>query len=139
MLCITNNSIKHQLFVFIHLKDQTVLLQTIRFSISHLFTLYLNVKLYWNLTISPIDKTLSGATTPGQSVWGSDGNERVLCFSRAGYLPLDGSVSYPGHSLGGGVFILCRDAEAIESTASAAWDEFVWFLCLMVYQSSYVI
>ena len=31
-------------------------------------------------SIRPIDRTLSGATTPAQSGPGSDGNERVLCI-----------------------------------------------------------
>ena len=43
LLCITNNSIKHLSFVYTQLNDQTVLFQTIRFSISHLFALSLNV------------------------------------------------------------------------------------------------
>ena len=33
--CITNNSIKHQLFVYTQLNDQIVIFQTIQFSISH--------------------------------------------------------------------------------------------------------
>ena len=37
LLCITNNSIKHQSFVYTQINDQTVLFQTIQFSISHLF------------------------------------------------------------------------------------------------------
>ena len=33
LLCITNNSIKHQPFIYTQLNDQTVLFQTIQFSI----------------------------------------------------------------------------------------------------------
>ena len=44
LLCITNNSIKHQSFVYTQLKNQTVLFQTIQISIIHLFALSLNVK-----------------------------------------------------------------------------------------------
>ena len=44
LLCITNNSIKYQSFVYTQLNDQIVLFQTIQFSISHLFALGLNVK-----------------------------------------------------------------------------------------------
>ena len=47
LLCITNNSIKHQSFAYIQLNDQTVLFQTIQFSISHLFALSLNVKQFY--------------------------------------------------------------------------------------------
>ena len=51
----------------------------------------------------PMDRTLSGATTPGQSGPRSDGNEGVLCIPQSssitGTLPSDCLVSYPGHSL----------------------------------------
>ena len=40
LLCITNNSIEHQLFVYTQLNDQTVLFQAIQFSTSHLFVLF---------------------------------------------------------------------------------------------------
>ena len=46
--------------------------------------------------------TLSGATTPGQSGSGSNGNEEVLYIPqifKAGVLPSGGLVSYSGHSL----------------------------------------
>ena len=49
LLCITNNSIKHQSFVYTQVNDQTVLVQTIQFSIGHLFAHSLNVKQF-NLT-----------------------------------------------------------------------------------------
>ena len=46
---------------------------------------------------------LSGATTPGQSVPGSSGNEGVLCIpqssSISGTSPSDCLESYPGHLL----------------------------------------
>ena len=55
----------------------------------------------FNLLIGPI----SGATTPGQSGPGSDGNKGVVRIpqssSTAGTSPSDCLVSYPGHSLGG--------------------------------------
>ena len=43
-MCVTDNSIKHQLFIYTQLDDQTVLFSTIQFSISHLFAHSLNVK-----------------------------------------------------------------------------------------------
>ena len=46
--------------------------QSIQFSISAQFS-----------SIWPIDRTLSGATTLGQSGPGSDSNEGVLCFSQS--------------------------------------------------------
>ena len=54
-----------------------------------------------NIVSWPIDKTLSGATTPGQSEPGSDGNERVLRIfynsSITGASPSDCLMSYPGN------------------------------------------
>ena len=54
-------------------------------------------------SIWPIDRTLSGTTTLGQSGPGSDGNERVLRISPKlqHYSNLTIRLSYPGHSLGG--------------------------------------
>ena len=63
-------------------------------------------------SIQPIDRALSGATTPGQSGPGSNGNEGVLCFpqnpSITGTSPSDCLVSYPGYSLGWGLTLLQR-------------------------------
>ena len=56
-----------------------------------------------NSSFLPIDRTLSGVTTPDQSGPGSDGNEGVHCipqsFSITGTSPSDCLMSYPGHSL----------------------------------------
>ena len=49
--------------------------------------------------IWPIDMTQSGATTPGQSGPGCNGNEGVLCIpqiSKAKASPSDGLISCPG-------------------------------------------
>ena len=57
-----------------------------------------------NSSIWPIDRTLSGATTLGQSGPGSNGNKEVLHIhqiSKAGASPLDGLMLYLGHSLMG--------------------------------------
>ena len=55
-------------------------------------------------SIWPINRILSGATTPGQSGPGSNGNKEGLCFPQSssitGTSPSDSLVSYPGHSLG---------------------------------------
>ena len=60
---------------------------------------------YFVRSILPIDRALSGATTPGQSGPGSNGNEGVLCIlpesSITGTSPSDCLVSYRGHSWGG--------------------------------------
>ena len=52
--------------------SQTVLIKTIQFSMSMKFSY-----------IQPIDRALSGATTPGQSRPGSDGNKGVLCIPQS--------------------------------------------------------
>ena len=75
-------------------------------------------------SIWPIDRTLSGATTLGQSGPGGNGNERVSRIpqiSKAGATQSDGLMSYPGHSLGGWGFLpLCRDA-VMDTTTPADW------------------
>ena len=72
--------------------SKTVLFQAIQFSISTLFS-----------SIWPIDRTLSGATTPGQSRPGGDGNEGVFHIPQSSSITevslSDCLVSYPGHSL----------------------------------------
>ena len=97
----------HAKSIFIHInssisnhlvwhKSRTVLFQTIQFSKS---TVWMS-----NSFIPPIDRTLSGATTPGQSEPGSDGNQGVLCFPQSSTINRASSshclVSYPGYSLG---------------------------------------
>ena len=73
---------------------KTVLFQAIQFIIS-----------IQSSSIWPKDRTLSGATIPGQSGPGNDGNEGVLHIPQSSNIteiwPLDWLVSYPGHSLAG--------------------------------------
>ena len=87
--------------------------QVIQFSISTQFH-----------SIWPIDRTLSGATTPGQSRPGSDGNEGVLHIpessSITGTSASDCLVSYPGHSLGRGQSYPLR-REAVSVLYSPSW------------------
>ena len=75
-----------------------------------------------NSSIWPIDRTLSEASTLGQSGPESDSNEWVLCIHQSsrytGVLPSDCLVSYPGHLLEcvcvcRGVLSLCIDAISI--------------------------
>ncbi len=84
--------------------SKKVLFQTIQFGVSIQFS-----------SIRPIDRTLSGAMTPGQSRPGSDGNKEVLRIPQSssitGTSPSDCLVSCPGHSLGG----------LTNSTAPAGW------------------
>ena len=85
--------------------SKTVLFQTIQFSLSTQFS-----------SIWPIDWTLSGATTSGQSEPGSDGNEGILHIPQSssitGTSSSDCLVSYSGHSLGD-VLRLCRDVAGV--------------------------
>ena len=72
--------------------SKTVLFQTVQFSINTQFS-----------SIWPIDRTLSGVTTLGQSRPGSNCNEGVLHISQSssitGASPSDCLVSFSGHSL----------------------------------------
>ena len=67
---------------------------------------------------------LSGATTPGQSGPGSDGNEGVLPIlqssSIAGTSPSDCLVSYPEHSLEVGSYSYA-EKQSVYSTAPVDW------------------
>ena len=71
-------------------------------------------------SIWPIDRTLQGATTPGQSWPGNDGNEGVLCIpqisSITGISLSDCLVSYPGHLLG--EFYPSTEVQLVYSAAS---------------------
>ena len=75
--------------------SKTVPFQTIQFRVSMQFC-----------SIWPIDWTLSGATIPGQSGTGSDGNEGVLHIPQSssitGTSPSDCFAIYPEHSFAGG-------------------------------------
>ena len=69
-----------------------------------------------------MDRTLSGATTPGQSGPGSDDNEDLLRILQSsminGASPSDCLVSYPGHSWEGSCNILTSKREI---TSDATW------------------
>ena len=71
-----------------------------------------------------MDRAPSGATTPGQSGPGNDGNEGVLCIpqssSIAGTSPSDCLVSDTGHSLGGGPYP-SAEVQSVYSIAPADW------------------
>ena len=85
---------------------KTYLFQAIQFSISTQF-----------ISIWLIDRTLLGATTPGQSGPGNDGNEGVLCITRRSNItrtsPSDCLVSYLGSSFRWWVLPLCREQVCI--------------------------
>ena len=70
LLCITNNSIKHQSFVYIQLNDQTVLFQTIQFSMSTKinYSKYCHVSLTIQLNISHLFTQLNIKTVLFQAI-----------------------------------------------------------------------
>ena len=74
-------------------------------------------------SICPIDRTLLGATTPGQSRLGNADNEGVLCISKSSSITgtslSDCLVSYPGHSLEESYPSI--DKQSVYSTAPADW------------------
>ena len=76
MLCIINNSIKYQSFVYTQLNDQTVLFQAIHFES------FVCIRIWYNFYF-PIDITLSGATTTGKSGSRSVGIEGLFCISQS--------------------------------------------------------
>ena len=88
------------------LNVKTVLFQVVQFSISTQFS-----------SIWPINRTLSGVTTPGQSGPGSDGNKGVLRIPQSSRFtetsPSGCLVSYPRHSLGSGLTPLQRSSQCI--------------------------
>ena len=83
----------------------SIVIQQSQLNIGHLFA-------HIVCSIWPIDRTLLGATTPGQSEPGSNSNEGVLRIpqiSKAGASPTDGLISYPRHEEEERVLLLCRD------------------------------
>ena len=86
--------------------SKTVLFQTIRFSIGMQFS-----------SIWLLDRTLSGAISPGQSEPESNGNEGVLRILHSssinGTLPSDSLMSYSGHLFGKGLTPLQRSRQCI--------------------------
>ena len=103
--CNTDNSI------FAHKVFQVLVFKTCLFNI---FICLHTVKCS-NNSIWPIDGTLSGSTTPGQSRHGSNVYEEVLYILKSSWFrasPSDCLVSYPGHLLRG-LLTLCRDAIGI--------------------------
>ena len=111
LLYMTNNSIKHQSFVYAQLNNQFYFYQ-------------FNQPLVIPLNSFFSDRTLSGATTSGQSRPGSDGNERVLRISQSsiisGASQSDYLISYPEPSLGSGSYLFA-EIQLVYSIAPADW------------------
>ena len=124
---------------------QTVIFQTIQFSVITVFCLHI-VKCkkrvlidasQFNITqfisILPIYRTQSRSTSPGQSGPESHGNEGVHWISQSSSIIVasqsDGLVSYPEHMSEGGVY---RSAEIqlVYSTAPANWGHLSYHVFL---------
>ena len=110
LLYITNNSSKHESFVYTQLKWSNS-------SISHksfVFAVLLLNSSFW-----PMDRTLSGVTTLGQSRPRSNGNEGIFhipqSFSITGASPSDCLKLYPGHLL---------EMQSIYSSAPVNWASY---------------
>ena len=74
-----------------------------------------------NSSILPKDRTLSGATTPGQSRPENDGNDQVIHIPQSPKAPSDWLKSYPGRSLGESYPY--TEMQLMYSTAQADWAE----------------
>ena len=92
-----------------------------------------------NSLIWPIYKTLSDASTLGQSGLGSDKNEGVLCISQSssitGTLLLDCLVSYPGHLLVESY--PSTKMQSVYSTTPADWANLIWIIQINIYKHFY--
>ena len=90
-----------------------------------------NSKNHGLVLFNPEIGPLSGASTPGQSGPGRNGNEGVLHIPQSssitGTSPSDCLVSYPGHLLGE-VLPLCREAVDIFYSPSQLLDQNNFFL-----------
>ena len=107
--------------------SKAVLFQTIQFSIGMQF-----------ISIWPIDRARSGATTQGQSGPGSDSNEGILrvpqSSSITGTSPSDCLVSYPGQSSGG---VLRFFKGAVSAFYSPSWLGKTLYMISITYQNLY--
>ena len=79
-------------------------------------------------SIWPIDRTLFGATTPGQNGPGSDGNEGILCipqnFRITGASPSDYLCQNQDTHWGGGGSYPSAEKQVVYSIAPANWTMF---------------
>ena len=87
-------------------------------------------------SIWPIDRTLSGATTPAKSGPGSNGNEGVLRIpqssSISGTSPSDCFVSY-SEQLWRGRAYPSAEVQSVYSTAPANWIKDSWWAIVRFY------
>ena len=127
LLCIINNSVKHQSLVYT-IQTTNIITQFFLYARLHLKQFYFSLASLHSLNVKntsswPIDRTLSGATTPDQTGHGSIGNKGVLRIPQSssitGTSPSDFLVSYSGHSLG--EFYPFPGVQSVDSAAPADW------------------
>ena len=116
-LCITYYLIKHQSFVYTQLNDQTVLFQTIPFSISHLFAHSLNVKQFeWLIDVRCYH---SGAERTWEQ-WQWRGIPHPPKFQKYWSLAIRCNLmTNPGNSLGSSY--PSAEMQSVYSTIAADW------------------
>ena len=128
----TNNSIKHESFVFTHLDDQTVLFQTNNLT-CHFFALSLNVKqFYLTCRKEPIKCYHSGP----EWIWGWWQVKGHSAFPKAPTLAKlhhQNIVIYQTLIGGGGGSYSFAEMQLMNSTAPAGWT-----ICELVYIYIYI-
>ena len=118
-------------FVYTQLNIKTVLFQTIQFGISTVLmsktVLFQAIQFSMSTQFSsiwPIDRSLSGATTPGQSGLGGNSNEGVLHISQSLGITANSAsdclVSYQNICWVGGSYP-SAEMQLVYSTAPADW------------------
>ena len=96
--------------------DKTVLFQTTQFNISNFGTVFMS-----STSICNIDRTLSGATTPGQNGPGCNDNEVLLFIPQRFYTGTSPSGYFffvISRKLVGRILSLCKDAVGVFSNTS---------------------
>ena len=117
LLCITNNSVKHQSFVYTSLNDQFLFL-IIQFSASHLFGHSLNIKQSYLTHIGPYQVLLLWVRVD----LGAMAMKEYFTFSKAGASPWFNVIS---RTLAGTVFP-SAEMQSVYSTAPANWASCSW-------------
>ena len=118
LLYITNNSIKHQSFVYTQLNDQTVLFQTIQFSMSFIYTQFKYKTTLFDLQIEP-NQVLPLQARVDLGAMAIKGYRQSPSITGAS--PSDCLVSYPGHSLVGWGSFPSAEMKSVYSIAPADW------------------
>ena len=87
---------------------------------------------YAVMSIWPIDRTLSGATTPGQIGPGSNWNKGVLCIPLSSSIsvasPSNCLVSYPGHLMGESY--PSAEMQSVDFATPVNWVTYLWLLII---------